>query len=61
MERLPEEKQSLALVDGHRTVRLPGPQLRPWGSQEPALSADGTYKLNCPLPKRTGPHIIYNT
>lgn len=25
------------------------------------LSADGTYKLECPLPKRSGPALIYNT
>lgn len=45
----------------------PGTALR-WGDLEAfctlgntPLSADGTYKLDCPLPKRTGPHIIYNT
>lgn len=25
------------------------------------LSADGTYKLQCTLPQRTGQHVIYNT
>ncbi len=25
------------------------------------LSPDGTYKLECQLPKRSGPHVIYNT
>ncbi|PTS79815.1 cellulose-binding protein [Stenotrophomonas sp. HMWF022] len=50
-----------------RETWKPGSELR-WSDLEAfctlgntALSADGTYKLNCPLPKRTGPHIIYNT
>ncbi|MEZ0472399.1 lytic polysaccharide monooxygenase auxiliary activity family 9 protein [Luteimonas salinilitoris] len=25
------------------------------------LSADGTYRLDCPLPQRSGRHVIYNT
>lgn len=45
----------------------PGGELR-WSDLEAfctlgdtPLSSDGTYKLNCPLPKRSGPHVIYNT
>ncbi|MCC7634474.1 lytic polysaccharide monooxygenase [Stenotrophomonas rhizophila] len=45
----------------------PGSTLR-WGDLEAfctlgntPLSADGTYKLDCPLPRRSGPHVIYNT
>jgi len=45
----------------------PGSPLR-WGDLEAfctlgnvPLSAGGVYKLDCPLPKREGQHIIYNT
>lgn len=39
-----------------------------WADLEPfctvgntALASDGNYHLNCPLPKRSGRHVIYNT
>ncbi|MFC3550628.1 lytic polysaccharide monooxygenase [Lysobacter cavernae] len=39
-----------------------------WSDLEPfctlgntPLGADGTYRLNCPLPQRSGRHVIYNT